>query len=250
MVGIRAREPGNRTPLAVADEVRIAPGKTVSVQVLANDSDPDGSALAVVSVDPNTPEIEWEIVDDIVTVTPPPVPGDYGLVYTIENEYGGTSSNFIRVTVDPNAPPAYPVAKDTVLTLSDIIDRESVNVDVLRNVFFADGDESSLSLSVLPGFRDVATVTGSKRIIVTITEESQIIPFAVANPDDPSVAAYAFVWVPGFKDALPQIDRTARPLTVASEPRRRRPDAPLHLGRPVFRPCIDLLRSNRWRVRE
>ena len=215
-VGIAARE-GSRNPLAVEDEVRIRPGKTASIQVLANDSDPDGSVLSVVAVEPNSPEVEWEILGDIVTVTPPPVPGEYGLVYTIENAYGGTSSNFITVVVDPDAEPSYPVVKDTVLTLSDILDRDSVDVDVLRNVFFADGDVSSLLLSVLPGFGDTADVTSGNRIAVEITDERQIIPFAVTSPDDASVVSYAFIWVPGFDDALPQLDRTAAPLTVESE---------------------------------
>ena len=217
-VGISPRSGDAGNPIAVEDEVLIRPGKTVSVQVLANDSDPDGSPLTILSVEPNSPDIVFEVVDDIVRVTPPSDPGRYGLVYTIENAYGGTSSNFITVVVDPDAPPAYPVARDTVLTLSDIADRDTVNVDVLRNVFFADGNVSSLELSLLPGFGDTATVQG-KRLDITITDRRQIIPFSVANPDDPTIVAYAFVWVPGFDDALPQLDRTARTLTVVSESR-------------------------------
>ncbi len=218
-VGISPRSGDAGNPIAVEDEVLIRPGKTVSVQVLANDSDPDGSPLTILSVEPNSPEIGYEIVDDIVTVTPPADPGRYGLVYTIENAYGGTSSNFITVVVDPDAPPAYPVARDTVLTLSDIVDRDTINVDVLRNVFFADGDVSSLELSVLTGYGDTASVVRGKRLNITITDTRQIIPFSVANPDDPTIVAYAFVWVPGFNDALPQLDRTAPTLTAVSESR-------------------------------
>jgi hypothetical protein len=109
-VGISPRSGDAGNPIAVEDEVLIRPGKTVSVQVLANDSDPDGSPLTILSVEPNSPDIVFEVVDDIVRVTPPSDPGRYGLVYTIENAYGGTSSNFITVVVDPDAPPAYPVA--------------------------------------------------------------------------------------------------------------------------------------------
>lgn len=217
-VGISPRSTAARNPVAIADEVVVRPGKTVSIQVLANDSDPDGGTLSVTSVTANDEGTTAEIVGtDVIEVTPPPLAGRYGLVYSIQNELGGTSSNFIGVTVDPDAPPAYPVATDTVLTLSDIIDRDEVTVDVLNNVFFADGDVSELGLTVLPGYDDTATVTDSRRLVIEVTARRQIIPFAVANPDDPSVVAYAFVRLPGSEDALPQLDRTAGSLSVASE---------------------------------
>jgi len=214
-IGIRPKSGGAGNPIAVEDEVRVRPGKTVSVQVLANDSDPDGGQLTVVGVEPNSPDIAWEIVDDVVAVTPPVAPGRYGLVYTIENASGGSSSNFVTVVVDPETPPTYPVARDTVLTLSDIADRDVVSVDVLRNVFFAEGDVGSLSLALLPGFDGRAAIERG-RIEISVAERRQIIPFAVANPDDPSAVAYAFVWVPGFEDALPQLDRDAPVLRVPS----------------------------------
>jgi hypothetical protein len=216
-VGINPGPAGARNPVANADVVQVRPGGTVSVQVLANDSDPDGAPLTVTKVEPNPPDIIASITDNIVDVTPPEEPGRYGLVYTIENESGGTSSNFITVEVDPVAPLAYPLARDTVLTLTDILDRTTIDVDVLRNVFFADGASSELALGLLSGYRNSASITADKRVQVTVGDESQIIPFSVAHPDDPTIISYAFVWVPGYDDALPQLDRRAGPLRVASE---------------------------------
>jgi hypothetical protein len=216
-VGISPKLDGARNPVAVEDVVTTRPGTTVSVQVLANDSDPDGGALSILKVEPNSKDIVASIVGDIVKVTPPTTPGTYGLVYTIENAFGGTSSNFISVKVDPNAPRAYPVVSDTVLTLTDILGRDSVDVNVLANVFFADGNANTLKVSLLPGYDSTATVTANKRVRVSVQNKSQIIPFAVANPDDARVVSYGFVWVPGLDDALPQLNRKAPPLTVASE---------------------------------
>ncbi|MCU1513716.1 MAG: fibronectin type protein, partial [Microbacteriaceae bacterium] len=216
-VGISPKHDGARNPVAIEDEATIRPGGTVSVQVLANDSDPDGGTLKVTKVEPNTRDIKATIVGDVVKVTPPRAPGRYGLVYTIENEFGGTSSNFITVVVDPNAQRAYPIADDTVLTLTDVLGQQSVNVNVLQNVFFADGEVSALKVSLLPGYSTSATVTAGKRIRVEVLAKSQIIPFAVAHPDDPSIVSYAFVWVPGLDDALPQLNRRAPALAVASE---------------------------------
>jgi hypothetical protein len=216
-VGIAPKLDGARNPVAVEDDVTMRPGATVSVQVLANDSDPDGGTLRVVKVEPNSKDIKAVISGDIVRVTPPKTPGRYGLVYTIENSFGGRSQAFISVDVDPNAPRAYPQVNDTVLTLTDVLDQTEINVNVLRNVFFADGPASGLKVSLLPGYAQSATVTANKRIAVHVEAKSQIIPFAVANPDDPKIVSYAFVWVPGLDDALPQLNRKAPPLTVASE---------------------------------
>ncbi len=217
-VGIAPRLDGTRNPVAVEDEVRVRPGQAVTVQVLANDSDPDGSALRVSSLEPGDDRVVAEILNDrLVRVLPPAEAGRYGLVYTIENEFGASSSNFVTVIVDPDAPLAHPVAQDTRLGLSDILDRETIDVDVLRNVFFAEGDVSELGLAVLPGYSENAQVMPDRRIRVTIEDFSQILPFVLTHPQDETIRSYAFIWVPGFDDALPQIDRTAPPLSVVSE---------------------------------
>ncbi|MGN6324792.1 Ig-like domain-containing protein [Pseudolysinimonas sp.] len=217
-VGISPRPDGARNPVANPDRVQARPGRTVSIQVLANDSDPDGSPLSVVSVTPNTPGTKAKVIDGtIVQITPPKTPGTYAAIYTIQNGYGGTSSNFVTVEVDPNAPLAYPVVQDTVLSVSDVVDRTSVDVPVLDNVFFADGPVTSLGLSLLPGYSSGALVLPNDRIRVKIGAKSQVIPFAVAHPDDPTIRSFGFIRVPGTDDALPQLNTKAPPLVVKSE---------------------------------
>ncbi len=217
-VGISPRLDGGRNPVAVEDEVTVRPGTTVTVQVLANDSDPDGGALRVDAARPNTDDTTAEVVEErFVRVTPPRDPGRYGVVYTISTGAGGTSSAFLTVVVDPEAPLSRPVARDTVLGVSDVIGRDSVDVRVLDNVFFADGDVGTLGVQVVAGFADQAEVLSNKRIRVAIGEASQIIPFAVSHPDDPAVRAYAFLRVPGYDDALPQLDSRAPDISVVSE---------------------------------
>jgi hypothetical protein len=217
-VGISARLEGARNPVANADSVSVRPGRTVSVQVLANDSDPDGSPLIVTTVDPNTPGTKAKIIDKTsVDITPPKQPGIYSVIYTIQNEYGGTSANFVTVKVDPNAPLSYPVVHDTTLSVSDVIGRTSVDVAVLNNVFFADGDVNTLGIALLQGYSGSAQVLPNKKIQVQIGNKSQIIPFSVSHPDDDSIRSYGFIRVPGYDDALPQINLKAPALKVKSE---------------------------------
>src|SRR5690606_11511725 len=180
-IGISPRLDGPRNPLAVPDSVSMRPGGTVTVQVLSNDSDPDGSPLTVIDVDPSDVEVVAVTDGEVVTVTPPAVPGDYGIVYTIQNEFGGTSSAFLTVTVDANAPRAFPVIRDAVLNLTDILELESIDVNVLAGAFWADGPVSELGVSLVPGYEQGALVTETKRIRVTIGDRSQIIPFAVSH---------------------------------------------------------------------
>ncbi|MBW8871489.1 MAG: tandem-95 repeat protein, partial [Leifsonia sp.] len=191
-VGIAARVEGARNPIAVEDDVTARPGRTLSVQVLANDSDPDGSPLSVTSVSSLDGKAKAKVSRDIVTVTAPQTQGSYGFLYTIQNERGGTSQAFLRLTVDQKAPPARPVVSDTTLGLSDILGKQRVDVNVLANVFFADGPVSTLKLSLVPGYSTGAQVTASKRLRVTVQAKSQIVPFRVANPEDESVVAYGF----------------------------------------------------------
>ncbi|MEP6842433.1 MAG: Ig-like domain-containing protein, partial [Pseudolysinimonas sp.] len=217
-VGISARLDGARNPVANADSVSVRPGRTVSVQVLANDSDPDGSPLTVTAVDPNTPGTKAKIIDKTsVDITPPKAPGLYSVIYTIQNEYGGSSQTFVTVKVDPSAPLSYPVVNDTTLSVTDVIGRTSVDVAVLDNVFFADGSVDTLGIALLQGYSGTAQVLSNKKIRVQIGDKSQIIPFSVSHPDDDSIRSYGFIRVPGYDDALPQINLKAPALRVKSE---------------------------------
>jgi hypothetical protein len=217
-VGISARLEGARNPVANPDSVEVRPGRTVSVQVLANDSDPDGSLLTVTAVLPNTPNTTAKIIDGTsVDITPPNAAGVYSVEYTIQNQYGGTSTNFVTVTVTETAPLSYPVVTDTTLSVSDVLGRSSVDVSELSNVFFADGDVQKLGVALLQGYSGSAQVLSNKKIRVQILNKSQIIPFSVSHPDDDSIRSYGFIRVPGYDDALPQVNLKAPALKVKSE---------------------------------
>jgi hypothetical protein len=217
-VGIAPQDGTARNPVAVEDSVTVRPGRTVSVQVLANDSDPDGSPLHIASVQRTSDDIaKARIAGKLIKVVAPQKEGRYGFIYTAQNDKGGSSSNFLTVVVSKDAPLSRPVVQDTVVALSDILGRSQVTVDPLKNVFFADGPVSTLKLSIVSGFGDSAQVVSGGRVRVDVQAKSQIIPFRVAHPDDDSVASFGFIWVPGYDDALPQLKPGAPKLTVPSE---------------------------------
>ena len=216
-VGIAEPLAGGRNPIAIADTVTARPGYTVYVRALQNDSDPDGRPLTLVSVTAQDDSVTAEIVGDLVKITAPMTPGRYGLVYEIENDLAGSASNFITVDVQTQAPLSRPVISDAVVSLSDILDQSSVDVNVLKNAFFADGPVSALRPTIVSGYGSTARVISSNTVRVQVQETSQIIPFTVAHPEDPTVSSTAFIWVPGTDDALPQRKKGVKPLTVVSE---------------------------------
>jgi len=219
-VGIAPRAEQASDPVAQPDRVTIRPGGSVAVRVLQNDSDPEGGQLRVTAATPTADGVVAKVVrGSQVRVTPPrtATSGDFAVLYTVENPTGGSSTAFLTVTVDPDARPLRPEVDDTVLDLQDILRRQSVTVDVLRNVFFAEGSTSRLRVGVVDGYGDTAQVTPDRRIAVRLTDASQVIPFSVTREDHPDVTSYGFIHVPGFDDALPQVDRSAGAITVTSE---------------------------------
>jgi len=215
-VGIAPPLDGARVPVAVEDSVTVRPGRTIAVRVLENDSDPDGGSLTLRSVEATTGGASAEVVDDRIEVELPDREDSYGFIYTIENAQLGTASTFLTVEARDDAPLARPEASDTVLTLSDILDEETVDVDVLRNVFLADGDAADVGVALVAGYDDGAQVRPDGTIRVEVRDTRRIIPFVVSHPEDPEVTAHAFIWVPGRDDALPQLRRDAPEVSVQS----------------------------------
>ncbi|WP_422874065.1 Ig-like domain-containing protein [Curtobacterium sp. RRHDQ66] len=219
-VGIAPRAEQASNPVAEADHVTIRPGGSVTVRVLQNDSDPEGGDLTVSKAEPTAKDVTAKVLrKQEIRVTPPKTAksGDFAVLYTASNESGGASTAFLTVTVDKDARPLRPEVDDTTLDLQDILHRQSVTVDVLKNVFFAEGSTSSLTVGVVDGYGDTARTTTDGRIAVRLTDDSQVIPFSVARQDHPDIVSYGFIHVPGFDDALPQVNRSAGAITVKSE---------------------------------
>ncbi|MGU3408528.1 Ig-like domain-containing protein [Microbacterium sp. M1A1_1b] len=219
-VGIAPRAEQASNPVAEADHVTIRPGGAVTVRVLQNDSDPEGGQLTVSKAEPTAQGVRAKVLrGQEIRVTPPKsaTSGDFAVLYTASNQNGGASTAFLTVTVDEDAQPLRPEVDDTTLDLQDILHRQNVTVDVLKNVFFAEGSTSQLTVGVVDGYGDDARATSDGRIVVTLTDDSQVIPFSVARKDHPDIVSYGFIHVPGFDDALPQVNRSAGTITVKSE---------------------------------
>jgi hypothetical protein len=104
---VRAIEPANRAPVAVADTVTVAPGSSVRIRPMANDQDPDdGDLLTLTGV---SPALVSGVAVDVQGTTlriRTPVNADRGqrrFRYTITDRRGAATAGTLTVTVAPRS---------------------------------------------------------------------------------------------------------------------------------------------------
>lgn len=133
----------NDAPNASDDNASTSEDTAVVIDVLNNDSDPDGDNLTVASIN-NTRFGSASINDDnTITFTPADgFSGEAGFSYVVDDGNGGTDTASVVIVVsDTNEGP---VAVDDIASTEE---DDPVRVPVLRNDSDPDGD--SLTLSVL-----------------------------------------------------------------------------------------------------
>lgn len=89
--------PGNQPPVANADSLTAPKCVTRSVNVTANDTDPEGNyPLALTAVNQ-----DWAYVESGTTVGmyTPDTNGTYTITYTVADSLGATSTGYLTVTV-------------------------------------------------------------------------------------------------------------------------------------------------------
>ena len=148
---------GNNPPVAVDDTATTATGVAVSIPVLANDSDPDGDPLTILSI--GTPTLGSATISGSNVIYTPPATGVGGIDsfgYSIGDGNGGTASATITVTIG-NLPNQPPVAVDDAATTTTGV---AVSIPVLANDSDPDGDPLTI-LSIGTPTLGSATISGS-----------------------------------------------------------------------------------------
>jgi hypothetical protein len=93
---------GNCPPLANDDSATTQAGASVTINVLANDTDPDNNPLTVASR--TFPDHGTNVINGDGTITYTPTPGYVGpdsFTYTISDGQGGRDTATVRITVTP-----------------------------------------------------------------------------------------------------------------------------------------------------
>lgn len=159
---------GNRPPLAVDDNASTSQGSVVSIDVLANDSDPDGDPISLVSASPAAFGSAVPNADGSIRYTPGPgFTGIDSLIYTITDGRGGFASANVSILVTAvNAPPL--AQDDSASTDIDV----PVTIAVLANDADPDGDPLVVQSAGPAGF---GTVVRNADNTVTYTPNARFV---------------------------------------------------------------------------
>ncbi|MBK7470521.1 MAG: tandem-95 repeat protein [Betaproteobacteria bacterium] len=135
-----------------------------SLNVLANDSDPDGDVLSITAVSVPAHGTA-SIVGNRVSYTPTPgYVGADSFTYTIADGRGGTASATVSITVANPAGNAPPVARDDVFLVS----QRFTDLDVLANDSDPDGDSLTIVAVTQPPLGSVSISADGKSVRYTM----------------------------------------------------------------------------------
>jgi uncharacterized repeat protein (TIGR01451 family) len=145
----------NRSPAAAGDSLSTSTGTPGSVNVLANDSDPDGDALTVTGSTNGQHGSVTCASGGLCTYTSNAgYVGTDSFAYTVSDGRGGTAQGTVAVTVTaipiPNRPPT---AVDDVLTTAEAT---AGSINVLLNDSDPDGDQLHVSAITAAGHGSVS----------------------------------------------------------------------------------------------
>ncbi|MDP5228334.1 MULTISPECIES: Ig-like domain-containing protein [Arthrobacter] len=206
-VGIVPPATVNQKPIAVDDTVTVKPGRKVEVDVLSNDSDPDGDPIALVKNGVQAADQLLAEVSDSgkVLLTAPGATGTYNARYTIQDDKGAQASATVFLKVDPNAPAKAPVANDDFISPSETLGKSAVDIPVLKNDSNPGGVTADLKIS-FPDGNPAVSVNSAGVVHVGLTDQPQLIPYTVTNLD--GLTATAIIHAPGLADMAPVLKKT------------------------------------------
>ncbi|MEL6455305.1 MAG: Ig-like domain-containing protein [Cyanobacteria bacterium J06623_5] len=155
----------NSAPRANRDLVTLIENTSITVDVLANDRDPEGDDLSLVSLIAGENGTA-EIVNGEVVYTPDAdFVGKDVVRYLVSDSQGATSTGYLRITVESDGltpePPAANSPPRANRDLVTLVENTSIAVDVLANDRDPEGDDLSL-VSLIAGENGTAEIVNGE----------------------------------------------------------------------------------------
>lgn len=156
-ISAQATTAQNTLPQLTADSVSLEANSAITIQVLANDSDPDGDNLIITAVTQGASgsvtytqnNVTYQASGNAITDS---------FIYTVNDGYGGSASTVVNLNI--SAVNQLPVAVDDTITLTT--KGGAVSISALLNDNDPDGDNAQLTIiSVSGGTKGIASTDGS-----------------------------------------------------------------------------------------
>ncbi|MDX8348616.1 Ig-like domain-containing protein [Cognatiyoonia sp. IB215446] len=195
----------NTVPVTVADAATLAEDATTLVDVLANDADPDGDTLTLVTVGGATNGAA-SIQNGQIRFTPDAdFNGEEVLTYTVSDGLGGIATGTLTITVTPEND--LPVAVDDVASLNE---NDTVLIDVLANDADVDGD--ALTLASVTGVVNGTAIFENGQLRYTPDADffgTEVLSYTVNDGNGGSASATVTVTVNEVNEAPVAVSDTA-----------------------------------------
>ncbi|MFY9826644.1 MAG: Ig-like domain-containing protein, partial [Thermoanaerobaculia bacterium] len=189
----------NNAPVANTDTAMVAEDGTISVNVLANDTDPDGDTLTVASVTQGTHGTVSINPDQTVQYTPVSnYNGPDTFTYTISDGNGESATANVTITV--TAVNDAPVANADAATVAE---DGNVSVAVLSNDTDPDGDTLTVA-SVIQGTHGTVSINPDQTVKYTPAANyngSDTFTYTISDGNGGSATATVTVTVTAVNDA-------------------------------------------------
>ena len=137
----------NRAPIAVKDSATVDEDSSVTIDVLANDSDPDGDTITITNIENVFNGSVVVNANGTITYTPDPdFHGTESFIYTIQDPDGASVKARVNVVINPVDDPIEPNLKPVLRKDNATTDEDtSVTIDVLRNDVDPNGDTMTVT---------------------------------------------------------------------------------------------------------
>lgn len=183
----------NKAPIAVNDTISTTMGVPVLVNLLANDSDPNGDKIALKTLsNPKNGKL-YRMNDSYIFYFPNAgFVGKDSFTYTITDSKGATSTASVAITVAPAN--RLPVAKNDVVTAKS---GKAVMLNVLANDADPDGDALTVLGATVPShgsirWQDKKTIIYTPRADYTGWDN---FAYTISDGKGGSALAFVSVWV-------------------------------------------------------
>ncbi|MDR1441809.1 MAG: tandem-95 repeat protein [Bifidobacteriaceae bacterium] len=211
-IGIAKPSVDNHPPVAVDDKVQVLPERRVALNVLGNDSDPDGNEISLAPDGAASDDLEVTQRGQRISFTSPKEEGFYTASYVVVDSFGASAAGTVSIEVTEDAPPRKPLLRDDYVAVEDVMTASgTVRVAVLDNDEDPDGDIEDGDLEV--DASDV-TVAAEGVLEVPVAAALRIIDYSVTDPD--GLIGRAFIIVPGSDTAAPVFKPGVLPAEVVA----------------------------------